>query len=80
MVQGRVVDYQRSEMSHCGCAPPMQLYVYARFMVAGDVLIFGEVPDLWSRGGEGEIVGGSFMTLNVLIRTRELSDVVACEM
>ena len=51
-----------------------------RFVVAGAVPIFGEMPYLWSRRGEGEIVGGSFMTLNVLIRTGELSDVVACEM
>ena len=51
-----------------------------RFVEAGAVLIFGEVPDLWSRGGEGDMVGGSFTSLNVLIRPRELSDVVACEM
>ena len=43
-----------------------------RFVVAGAVPISGEVPDLWSREGEGEIVGGGFMTLNVLIRTGEL--------
>ena len=51
-----------------------------RFVVAGAVPILGRWPDLWSRGGESEIVRGSFMPLNVLIRTGELSDVVACEM
>ena len=51
-----------------------------RFVVAGAAPIFGDVPDLWFREREGEIVRGSFMTLYVLIRTGELSHVMACEM